>query len=82
MPGQLRDVQFHGVRREQRNAFWLNTTSLTCLSFETLAHCAARTQLGRTTCDDGFFVSDQACEACQSVIEHCNVPEWRLPHGV
>ena len=53
------------------DAFRLNTTSVSCLSFETLTHCAVRTQLGCTACDDGFFVGDQACEACQDVIEHC-----------
>ena len=30
-----------------------------------------RTQLGCTVCDDGFFVSGQACEACQGSIAHC-----------
>ena len=31
-----------------------------------------RTQLGCTACDDGNFVSDQVCEACQGTVEHCN----------
>ena len=57
-------------------AFWLEETSLGCLSCETLTHCAARTRLGCTRCDDWFFVSDEACEACQSFIVHCNT-RWR-----